>query len=224
MKILISDFDGTFLSKNFDENIKFVQDFVREGNIFIIATGRNITSLKKVISTYDIPISYIIYNDGGIILDSNNREIYRYDLDKSFCKKIFNELEKSNIFENVFYDNGYTYQTKITKYNNRIIGKIKNRCEAKDFLDNLQKKYHDNIYAYLSNNWINITSGNNNKAKAIEFLVRINGWLKEEIYTVGNDINDLSMLMAYQGFLVGNNLDNCSVCSIVTFLELKKVL
>ena len=42
-KILVSDFDGTFYLKNVDinNNIKNVEKFRSQGNIFIIATGRS---------------------------------------------------------------------------------------------------------------------------------------------------------------------------------------
>lgn len=224
MKILISDFDGTFLDYNFGENIKFVQEFVKQGNIFIIATGRNITSLKKVICNYDIPFSYLIQNDGGIILDSTYQEIYRNDLGIELCKEIFVQLNSSSIFENVFYDTGYSYKKDIVNKSNRIIGKINERDRANKYLKEIKELYGNKIYAYLSNNWINITSGNNDKITAIEWLIELNNWSKNDIYTVGDSVNDLRMLTTYQGYVVGNKLNKYNIIKIEKFLELKKLL
>lgn len=224
MKILISDFDGTFLDHNFEKNIKFVQEFVEQGNIFIIATGRNITSLQKVICNYNIPFSYLIQNDGGIILNSTYQEIYRNDLENELCKELLIQLNSSSIFENVFCDTGYSYKKEVTNKANRIIGKIKEREKADKYLKELKEIYGNKIYAYLSNNWINITSGNNDKLTAIEWLAKHNNWSRKNIYTVGDSYNDLRMLITYQGYLVGNKLNKHSIIKIEKFLELEKIL
>ena len=224
MKILISDFDGTFLDHNFEENIKFIQEFVEHGNIFIIATGRNITSLQKVICNYNIPFSYLIQNDGGIILNSTYQEIYRNDFESELCKELMVQLNNSSIFENVFCDTGYSYKKEVTNKANRIIGKIKERESANKYLKELKEIYDNKIYAYLSNNWINITSGNNDKVTAIEWLVKYNDWSKKDIYTVGDSVNDLRMLTIYHGYLVGNKLNKYNIIKIENFLELEKIL
>lgn len=224
MKILVSDFDGTLLDKNFEENIKFIQEFVRDGNIFIIATGRNITSLKKVICAYDIPFSYLINNDGGIIVDRNYMEVKRLDLDEGLCEELHALLEESKMFSSVFFDTGYTYQKDLTKYHNRVIGKIINRECARDFLEILRSKYSDKIYAYLSNNWINVTSGKNNKVTAVEWLIKENNWKKEDVYTVGDDENDVEMLLTYRGYLVGKKISCLSIKNIMQFKDIKEVL
>ena len=224
MKILIADFDGTFLDKNFEENIKFVQDFVEQGNMFIIATGRNITSLKKVISSYNIPFSYLINNDGGIIVDKNYQEIFRLDLEKTLCKDLYLELEKSSIFSSVFIDTGYTYQKEIGENYNRIIGKIIERKESQLFLESLRKKYSEQIYAYLSNNWINITSGKNNKVNAIQWLIESKKLNIKNIYTIGNDENDLEMLLTYHGYMIGHKFNHPMIKNINQFKDIKEIL
>ena len=39
MKILVSDFDKTLFTDEYELNIELVNKFISEGNIFIIATG-----------------------------------------------------------------------------------------------------------------------------------------------------------------------------------------
>lgn len=224
MKILISDFDGTFLDKNFEENIKFVRDFVKKGNLFVLATGRNVISLKKAIASYDIPFSYLIHNDGGIIVNSDYQEIRRLDLKKELSMELYSILEDSNLFSNIFLDTGYVYLKDVTKQSNRVIGKIIDRKQSEKFLEKLRKNYEQKIYAYLSNNWINITSKENNKLTAIKWLVKENNWESKDIYTVGNDENDLEMLKVSQGYAVGNKILDETIPKLEQFLDLKKVL
>ena len=44
MKLIVSDFDGTFFDNNYDKNIELINKYSDD---FVIATGRNIKSLKK---------------------------------------------------------------------------------------------------------------------------------------------------------------------------------
>ena len=48
MKVLVSDYDKT-LDINIDENIKSINTFRKEGNIFVIATGRSLLDISKKI-------------------------------------------------------------------------------------------------------------------------------------------------------------------------------
>ena len=45
MNLLVSDFDGTFFDDNYEKNIQFIKEC--KNLDFIIATGRNILSLKN---------------------------------------------------------------------------------------------------------------------------------------------------------------------------------
>ena len=58
----------------------------------------------------------------------------------------------------------------------------------------------DNVYAYLSENWINILPINSNKETAIDFLLKDNTY--EKIITIGNDENDKGMIKKFNGYLI----------------------
>ena len=68
MKLLVSDFDGTFDSRNsksaIDKNIEAIKRFRDQGNIFAIATGRHYESIRKKIEKYQIPYDYLVCADG----------------------------------------------------------------------------------------------------------------------------------------------------------------
>ena len=57
MKLLVSDFDGTLFIDypSLEKNIHAIQRFREEGNLFVINSGRNYTSLMKEIKQYQIP-------------------------------------------------------------------------------------------------------------------------------------------------------------------------
>ena len=47
-----------------EKNIEAIKKFVDNGNMFIIATGRNLHQLLNDLVGYEIPVSYYICNDG----------------------------------------------------------------------------------------------------------------------------------------------------------------
>ena len=73
MKILASDFDDTLFVNNKDileKNIKAIKEFITNGNIFCIITGRNYSYLKQDLIKYNIPYSYLICCDGAKIFNN----------------------------------------------------------------------------------------------------------------------------------------------------------
>ena len=218
MKTLISDFDKTLFDNHYYVNIKKVNEFVDDGNMFIIATGRNITSLKKEISGKNIKFSYLICNDGGIIFDKDLNIIYRKDIDNESAIKIFDELNQNDFIANTYMDDCFVYTKDKTCKINRIIAKPIDIKKTNKLLNDINNKY-DNVYGYASSNWLNINNKNINKGLAIkklEELVNLG-----EIYTIGDNVNDISMNKLYTSFSIKGNkkLDDISTYNVNNFIE-----
>lgn len=218
MKTLISDFDKTLFDKNYFINIKKVNEFVEKGNMFIIATGRNITSLKREIEGKDIKFSYLICNDGGIIFDKNLNIIYREDIDSKIAIKIFDELEKNNCISDVYMDDCFVYTKNKKCKINRILAKPLDIGRTNKLLDSINNKYN-NVFGYASSNWLNINNKKVNKGSSIKKLEKLVDL--GEIYTIGDNINDISMNKLYNSFSIkGNNeLEKNSKYIVNNFIE-----
>ena len=92
MKLLVSDYDGTFnedksLSK-INNNIDAVKRFMSNGNLFAFATGRSFYSIKEETSCYKIPYDYLICNNGAMVFDANNNIIESNPLPQDEIEKI----------------------------------------------------------------------------------------------------------------------------------------
>ena len=63
-KVLVSDYDKTFYlnDEDIERNKIAVEKFRKEGNIFVIATGRSYYDIKKKIKEYKINYDYLIIN------------------------------------------------------------------------------------------------------------------------------------------------------------------
>jgi len=198
MKILVSDFDLTLFDNNYVDNVKVIKKFVEDGNIFIIATGRSLFDLKRDIDHYNLPCSYYICKDASAIYDKDENLIFRRDIDKSLAKEIISYLEKTNNFTDILVDNSYEHTNNIDNVN-AIIAKPIDFVLADKILDELKKEYK-NIDGYISRHWININNIKCNKAFGIDYLVKLNNYDINNIYTVGDTVNDYQMIKKYNGY------------------------
>ena len=199
MKILISDFDKTFYTENYDNNIKLINEFVNAGNKFVIATGRPLYFLEPSIEGKNINYYNLICSDGTVVFDKNNKilfqEVIKRETIQTLIEKIRNNPHISDYYLNTAYEN-----TKdINVIANGFLGVPIDRDESQKFIDKLSE-IDENIKGYLSHKWINIISKNASKSSAIKKLIEINNWNYEDIYVAGDYYNDIEMNKDYQSF------------------------
>ena len=192
MKVIVSDFDGTLYRNNQILYQDKINKFVIGGNIFIIATGRNMTSLKKDLDKFKLNPSFYICNDGALILDQYYNVIYRLDIDEEMIRPLYNDLKNDDNVLEVLIDTGNGYIDDVNRSANKLIARYYDKSKAINLVNSLNSKY-PSIFGYVSNNWINITKRTETKGKAIDFLANYYNFKKYPIYVIGNDINDLSM-------------------------------
>lgn len=204
MKIIVSDFDNTFFDSAFKDNIGKINEFVKAGNLFIIATGRNMQQLQRDIYDKNIKCKYYICNDGAAIYDQDLNIIYRKDLKPEVVKPIFQVLNSEPDILEVYIDTTNGYVTDYYSTCNKLIAKYNDKTTAEKLLSNILKKYPD-VDGYVSENWININDKSVLKGNAIAYLKKYFNLTSNDIYTIGDDINDLSMMKEYNSFAIKNN-------------------
>ncbi len=197
MHIIASDFDETLFVKDheiFEKNIKAIDNFINKGNIFIVITGRIYTDIKVLLDKYNIHYSYLICQDGAKIFNAFDYSIKDYLLPKEKIDKVIEIFDKHKM--DYYLDDGYN---KTTNRNDciKINSKIVNRDESKEVL----KEIKDNVdvYAYLSRSFINITDSEASKQVALEYLMYHEDFYKEDIYVIGDDVNDYEMIKEFSG-------------------------
>lgn len=203
MKVLVSDFDNTLFTDDYQLNIKKINEFVDKGNLFIIATGRNYNQLKSDIKGKNIKYSYLICNDGGVIFDKDFNLIYRLDIDNDIIDELIFELEQDSNVQFVLIDDGFQFYEKKINNNNALIARYYDFNLGQQQIERLMKKYN-NIYGYLSRNWINIVNKKASKGKAIQYIIDNLNINENKVYTVGDSTNDISMNKMYKGYFMKN--------------------
>ena len=91
MKILCSDFDNTLYFKDdiikTAKNIESARNFIAQGNIFCIITGRTYMEIKPDLTRLNVPYTYLVCADGAMILDSTDYCLKKINLDEFIYKK-----------------------------------------------------------------------------------------------------------------------------------------
>lgn len=208
-KVLVSDYDNTLYvnDEQIIHNIKKIKEFIKNGNIFIIATGRSYIDISKMIERYNIPYNYLICNDGGTIFDSNGKLLYKKDIPINIAHDIMNYVKNNNIEEITYIDTGFDYSKVIDESVNAIIIRDINKIRSRKILNELENTYPE-IHGYISDNWINITEKTVTKANGIKFVKKYLNLDLGNIYTIGDTINDIPMIKEYNGCCMINSTDD----------------
>lgn len=203
MKFLASDFDNTLYIKDgekFTKNIMSLKDFISRGNMFCIITGRSYTSIKILLEKYNIPYTYLICEDGAKVFNSVDYCISSTMLPSQEVEKIKKVFEKNNI--KCFLEDGYNI-TENPDDCVKVLANYQDKNLANKVVDELQKT--TNTYAYVSSKHINVTSRATNKKIALEELISLENISKDNMYVIGDDINDYEMLQEFNGALMKNH-------------------
>lgn len=226
-KLLASDFDRTFYidEKDIKNNIKYVNLFRENNNIFLIATGRSYSSFKEVLNKFNFNYDYLILDHGSLIMDSKDNILYKYILDKTLLNKLIPYLNLDNAI-NYYY---CTPQEKTKELNNKEITKIyikySNKEEKDKVITTIKETFKSklNIY-YLSNNAIEITSSNVNKKKAIYKVLDIVKIDKQNVYTIGDGQSDIEMIKEFNGYTMVNGIKELKEYSIKELNSVSELL
>lgn len=219
MKILVSSFSVMSLLNEKYDNIKLINNFVDEGNMFIIATSKNISEVSKELINTNLKCSYFICNDGASIYDQYFNIIHRIDIDRKFIKPIYEALLSSNIISDVKIDVSTGFVDDYNRSANKIIAKYNNYNKALK-LANILNEHYKELNTYISSNYLNIINENVSKGNSLKFLLDYYNLSNNLIYTVSKNAQDLS-LKDYESFIIDSD-DNSfkyHVSSIKEVLE-----
>lgn len=205
MKMLVSDFDGTLFTDNYQKNIEAVNRFVEAGNLFVVSTGRDLNNLLKDLDK-NLKFNYLICSDGSIVYDAYFNELYRSDIDPTVIGGICHVLDVNDCFGPVNILNGASLNAN--KVNAIYAPYDSSKPEmARYALDYIQMRF-PHVHGYLSDHYINITNRKVNKSTGIKNLIKIEKLEPILVYTIGDDVNDKEMLMDFIGCaMMDNSLD-----------------
>lgn len=203
MNMLVSDFDGTILRGDFvDKNTReTIAKLNKENDFFVVATGRSPKSIVNAKEKYGLPeFNYALASNGSIVIDSRGQIIKAFYLNgeqinaiKEIINKYLSSIERIMISSS---DNELRSFDKLNPSSDnicsitvvastKIINAISEKIATKRILNfNRNGKYLD------------ITRVGIDKSTAINWLVNIKKVNINNVYSVGDDYNDITMLQS----------------------------
>ena len=201
MKILASDFDETiyFLDdkeKN-KKNAEAIRNFISQGNIFCIITGRNYTVLKQLLKEENIPYSYLICEDGAKIFNNVDYCLDTILLEENEVKEIVKILEEEKC--DYYLDDGYN---KTEYYKDCVKAVV--RCSDKQEKERIvnQEKEKIDVHIYASRTHVNIIHKTVNKKNALKKLFNIEHLDYNNLHVIGDNDNDYEMIKEFNGVVI----------------------
>ncbi len=230
-KLLVTDYDHTLLTEEREllMTIPEIEKFREQGNIFVIATSRSWPSIIQEIDKYKIPFDYVCTNVGAGIFDEQRRKIYAQFISLEDKHKIETQLTK---IDSSFSVTRFGIEESQNKESNQIIGyKIKGNPEQ---LIQLQERLspmlpHFELILKEKEGKLFLNHAANTKEKAIDHLIDLLQISQEQVFTIGDDDVDLSMLERFHGYrmressqLIQKKIKNVvkSVRDIISYLSL----
>lgn len=215
MKLLVSDYDGTYRAKeeHIEINNKAIEKFIQKGNLFMLSSGRPLDSLKRQTEKNNIPYTHLGTSDGNFLFDKDGNMLMANIMKQDIIDKL-DEIKSLNIYERI----QYAYPEENTTYyaDRKDIGSIAfvlNRGNITDrFLklyDQLSKAnpdYRFEVYGYNSAYYYMIKPLGIDKSTPIRFLKKKLNLNKKKIFTIGDNINDIEMIRDYNGYMIGSNI------------------
>jgi len=211
-KIVVADYDKTFKTteESLMKNLKINERFLNQGNIFVIATGRNYLSMCNEISKYEINTNYFSCLNANLIFDNKYNLLFFKEINKYIDVLINDNLK---IFDDIKMCDPFSENTVLNPIEYKVL--FKNREVRKVFLQQLP-----DIFTYYSepNNKLLVHIFNNyDKTNVCKFILDLEKISVDSIFTIGDGNNDLNMIKEYNGFCITNSSLNINDNTIATY-------
>lgn len=217
IKVLISDYDQTFYLNDDDIEInkEAIESFRKNGNIFIIATGRSYMDFKEKADLYNIKYDYLILDHGATILDNNDIIIDNYSINNKIIENIKEDLHIQKTIKNFCCSQLDSRVDFSHKNLTKIYCKYFTREEAFKISKVINDNYNEFVVAYnVPINAVEIISNKTNKSNAIKVLASKLNIPSKNIYTIGDGYSDIQMIKDFNGFAMVDCVDELkSICN-----------
>ena len=216
-KILVSDYDQTFYLNDLDIEInkKAVSKFRKEGNIFVIATGRSYLDFHNKVEMYNFEYDYVIINHGATILDKNGNVLANFPINNGIINDLKEDLQLN---KSIKFFCCSKLESRVA-FNHSDLTKIHVKYNLEEEVTLINKVINDKYANYINSynvneNSLEIISNQTNKSVAINLLLNRLNILKENVYTVGDGYSDIEMIKDFNGYAMVNSVQELKKLAI----------
>lgn len=223
MRILVSDLSDFLNLETIQSNIDAINEFVEQGNLFILATTKTMNYLAEELSMINVACEYYICNNGAIIFDQFFNVVYRKDVEQQLVRPIYNLLSDDDNMLETYIDTSHGYVKDTNKCANGIVGRPYNLNRAYVLLDQIERKYPE-IHGHIDDNYLTVTDNSVNKSSALEYLLTAYNLNDAEVITTGVTIEDYELVKKYHGYTFENSIQDLKDISYKTVKDLKELI
>lgn len=245
MKIICSDYDGTFNYGGVTKKrLEVIKKWRNDGNLFCIVSGRPkdfYFELKKA----GIELDYLLSCNGALITDGNYNTVGDIKCETLTAKELTDYLFLLGCpFSYICC--GETYKVKNPDFPeaegeigfpeevinfNQISTALPTFEEAAEVTEKINKTYALHVNALQNGRCIDIVPFGMDKARGIYALLELTGGKYEDVIAVGDNINDEAMIKEFFSYAMENgvqsvkDLANATVKSVdeLVFIEEEKL-
>ena len=221
MKLIASDFDGTIRAdeKGLARDIAAIEKWKTAGNKFAIISGRNAPQIRDIALKYNLPADYVLGDSGNTCYIKDKLEYYHsssmdvlkelYDLLIEH-KTYYIVINSPKVATVVFRDkadfglsNTFGDLQDISEFT-QVSAVFNSFDEAKEAAAAVNAHFGSKLCALQNFQCLDIVPEGRNKAVSVEYLAKKLGIDENDIYTVGDNFNDILMLDRFSSFVVEN--------------------
>lgn len=226
MKILGSDFDGTFNYKGIDDTKKAAVAKWRScGNYFSIVSGRSVSNIINVIKNFDFECDFLVAHNGAAIAKLNGEIISSIKCNGELALPLINLVFEngcgwayvgSNFEGKVYIDEaegesngGYTMKNlPDIPWFTQISVQCEDEISAKKLTEIIRNNFGDKLNPLQNGICIDIVDISVNKAKGIYNLMDYVGAKYDDVIVVGDNVNDYDMIKEFKSYAMENGVDS----------------
>lgn len=241
MKIIASDYDGTFNRNGITEFKKeALAKWRREGNLFGIISGRGYPSLKECIDSHPFEYDFLVCNNGAVIYNTDGKIMFEARCEGAKAKPFIEDLflwgcpmaniDKDipiriiNTTDTIDEDEIYLSQLPEIEYFNQISTYLETAEAAAEVVKKIEDKYSSVLTPLQNGNCIDTVPLGVNKAQGLYSLLEVIGGAYEDIIAVGDDINDTHMIGEFRSYAMENGVDSIKALADYIIADVTEII
>lgn len=227
-KLFATDLDGTLVvgSDISSENLAAVKKLKEKGNIFAVSTGRPFNGVENLKDNHNIEIDYYILLNGALILDGKKNIIMQKHIKYNVVCDILKNIQKDGMgisvesgfktylltdSDNLPYPNLFRVNSILdVKEDISLISiymETYNIEQIEDIKDYINGTYGDEVVAYRNTVYIDVVPVGCSKGSGVAAVSKIKSVDDDDIYTIGDSWNDITMFKPYKNSFTFNHVE-----------------
>lgn len=223
MKILCSDYDGTFNHHGVDDRKReAVRRWREAGNLFGFVTGRGIDTIADIIRHDRVDCDFAVANNGAVIGRADGRILSDRRCDGSVILKLVTEMFQlgcpiacfSSAVRCVVHknppdkpkeeDHDLIWAVENLPYFTQVSTVLPTEEKSRQVTAALTEKFSHVVNPLQNGICIDIVPAGVDKAEGIRTLASLMSISEADVITVGDNINDTAMIAAFRSYAVKN--------------------